>query len=120
MPRPALVSGAARRLIAPLVGLTTIVSAPGAPRAQAPIFHPLEGRADHCLTCHATGRAGAPALAARHVAAAEEACLSCHARPGGSAGRLYGSFLPFAVLLVVGLLRTFRRLGGRRRGDRLT
>ncbi|MBI5876585.1 MAG: cytochrome c3 family protein [Chloroflexi bacterium] len=52
---------------------------PSGPAASsAPkIPHPLQGR-DNCLTCHATGTAGAPKMPSSHAGRTSDQCRSCH------------------------------------------
>lgn len=47
------------------------------PPLQPPIPHSLEGRAD-CLSCHATGLAGAPRVPPDHAGRTNEMCRVCH------------------------------------------
>lgn len=92
-----------------LIGCVLLVSP--VVRAQPPVFHPLEGRVDRCLACHRAGDLGAPGVPPDHVAYANQVCLSCHARPGGSFVQLYAALIPFVLTVAFGVYRTFARFG---------
>ena len=100
-------------VLVPAFGLTLALSLPLRVQAQPPIFHPLEGRVDQCLSCHQIGILGAPKIAADHSVYTNQTCLSCHRRPGGNFVPLYAAFIPFAIAFIFGMSRTFKRVGMR-------
>ncbi len=103
-----------RRGIASGVSLVTVLLFALIVQAQPPIFpifHPLERRINRCLTCHQMGVLGAPKIPPGHIVFTNQMCVNCHARPGGSFLQVYGTFIPFALALVVGLTRIFKRFG---------
>lgn len=60
-----------------LVVLLVPMAVLAAPAGQPQIPHPLAGHED-CLSCHATGVGGAPAVPADHSGRTNATCTGCH------------------------------------------
>jgi hypothetical protein len=60
-------------LLALLLPMAVLAS----PSNQPQIPHPLPGH-EECLSCHATGTNGAPAVPADHAGRTDATCLGCH------------------------------------------